>query len=216
MKPKSFFIFIKWGTVLVFVVIFTINASIYAVSKPYIHDKMADLEEARVALIPGAAIFSSGKLSPVFEARVDGAIELYRAGKVSKILVSGDNSTVWYNEVSPVRDYLVREGVPADDIFLDHAGFDTYSTMYRARDIFKVDSVIISTQSFHLPRSVFIARALGLRAEGYSSDSGRVRFKNYIREIFANEKAMVNILLRREPRYLGEPIPIGGRPQEYP
>src|SRR6185295_18531017 len=98
-------------------------------------------------------------------------IELYKAGTVSKILVSGDNSTVSHNEVNPVRDYLLASGIPDRDIFLDHAGFDTYSTMYRARDIFGVASILIATQSFHLPRAVFIARALGVDAYGVDADN---------------------------------------------
>lgn len=208
MKIKNFFIVLIWASAAMLVFIFTVSVSIYAVTKPYIHRNVADLKKAQTALILGAAIFSNGKLSPLYKERVNGAVELYKAGKVSKILVSGDNSTVWYNEVSPVRDYLEREGVPADDIFLDHAGFDTYSTMYRARDIFNVDSVIISTQAFHLRRSVFIARSLGLTAQGFPSGESRVRFKNYFREILANEKAVINLLLKREPKYLGEPIPI--------
>jgi SanA protein len=208
MKIKKFLIFIMWAFGAMLAFIFTVSASIYAVTKPYIHRNVADLKEAQTALILGAAIFSNGKLSPLYEERVNGAVELYKAGKVSKILVSGDNSTVWYNEVSPVRDYLLSEGIPADDIFLDHAGFDTYSTMYRARDIFNVDSVIISTQAFHLPRSVFIARSLGLTAEGFPAGEGRVSSKNYFREMLANEKAVMNLLLKREPKYLGEPIPI--------
>jgi SanA protein len=189
-------------------VIFTINAGFYAAAKPYIKEKIADQNTAQAALIPGAAIFSGGRLSAIFKERVDGAIELYRAGKVSKILVSGDNSTIFYNEVNPVRNYLLQKGIRDADIFLDHAGFDTYSAMYRARDIFKVKSVIISTQAFHLPRSVFIARALGLDAYGYRAGTGRVKIKNYARESLAAEKAFLDLLFHRVPKYLGDPMPI--------
>jgi SanA protein len=201
-------------------VIFAINAGIYSTTKPYIKENMADLDEAQAALIPGAAIFSNGRLSPVFEARADGAIELYKKGLVSKILVSGDNSTVYHNEVNPVRDYLLRKGIPDEDIFLDHAGFDTYSTMYRARKIFQVKSVIISTQSFHLPRSVFLARSFGMKTQGYRADTAPSSFKNnvhnHIREVLADEKAFMNVLLKREPKFLGDQIPITEDGRNYP
>ena len=163
-----------------------------------------------MVLIPGAAVLKNGALSSIFKDRVNTAIELYQAKKVSKILVSGDNSTISHNEVNPVRNYLLEKGVPDEDIFLDHAGFDTYSTMYRARDIFQVSSIIISTQSFHLPRSVFIARMLGINAFGISADVGHILFKNYIREIFANEKAVLELIFHIKPKFLGDVIPITG------
>src|SRR3990167_7056416 len=168
-------------------------------TRAYIYKDVASAPSAEAALIPGAAILADGALSSIFIDRVDTAIALYRAGKVSKILVSGDNSTVAHNEVNPVRNYLINKGIPDEDIFLDHAGFDTYSTMYRARDIFQVSSIIVSTQSFHLPRAVFIARSLGMKAYGVSADAGHILFKNYIREIFANEKVVFNLALNRVP-----------------
>jgi SanA protein len=143
-----------------------INLTIYIASRSYIYTNATDIPNAEVVLIPGAAVFPDGALSFIFLNRVDKAISLYEAKKVSKILVSGDNSTDTHNEVNPVRLYLLSKGVSDQDIFLDHAGFDTYSTMYRARDIFRVSSIIVSTQSFHLPRAVFIARELGIEAIG--------------------------------------------------
>ena len=170
----------------------------------------ASLPRAEVGIIPGAAILPNGLLSPVLKDRVDSAIRLYSEKKIEKILISGDNSTVTYNEVNPVRNYLIVNGVPEEDIFLDHAGFDTYSTMYRAREIFRVKSVIIVTQSFHLPRALFIAHQLGVTAVGYSADHGTYLFKNYVREWFANVKAFVDLAIGREPKYAGDAIPISG------
>ena len=144
------------------------------------------------------------------------AIKLYEAKKVSKILVSGDNSTDSHNEVNPVRLYLISKGIPDEDIFLDHAGFDTYSTMYRARDIFGVSSTLVTTQSFHLPRAIFIARQLGIEAYGVNADVGHMLFRNYVRETLANEKAFLNLILHRKPKYLGEKIPITGDGRNYP
>jgi len=220
MKFKRFLIFAILGvftffTVILFFVFFT-NLIIYFKTQSYIYKNVEEISEAQTVLIPGAAILSSGKLSAIFEDRVDKAIQLYEAKKVSKILVSGDNSTVSYNEVNPVRNYLLMKGVPDMDIFLDHAGFDTYSTMYRARDIFQVSSIIISTQSFHLPRSIFIARSLGIDAYGISADEGNILFRNHIREIIANEKAVLNLIFERQPKYLGDAIPITGDGRNYP
>lgn len=195
--------------VLVFGVIAS-NLYIYAKAKPYMYGSVSEAPVAETALVLGAAVLPSGSLSPIFTNRADMAVSLYRAEKVNKILVSGDNSTVEYNEVNPVRLYLINKGVPEEDIFLDHAGFDTYSSMYRARNIFLVSSVIVSTQSFHLPRSVFIARQLGIDAYGVKADVGRTLLRNYIREIFANEKAILNLVLERQPKFLGAQIPITG------
>jgi SanA protein len=169
-----------------------------------------------VALIPGAAILANGVPSPIFIDRVDTAIELYKAGKVSKILVSGDNSTVSHNEVNPVRLYLLGKGIPDQDIFLDHAGFNTYSSMYRAREIFGVSSMLVATQSFHLPRAVFIARQLGIQAYGVNADTDHILFHNYFREIFADEKAAFDLLFHTKPKYLGDTIPIMGDGRNYP
>ena len=196
------------GAVILLIFIFIANLTIYLATQPYIHESAEDIPPAQTVLIPGAAVLGDGSLSPIFQDRVNMAIELYKAKKVSKILVSGDNSTVSHNEVNPVRDYLLERNIPDGDIFLDHAGFDTYSTMYRARDIFRVSSVIISTQSFHLPRAVFIARALGIKAYGISADRGHVLFKNYLREVFANEKAVFDLIFHTKPKFLGDAIPI--------
>ncbi|OGI65502.1 hypothetical protein A3A95_03145 [Candidatus Nomurabacteria bacterium RIFCSPLOWO2_01_FULL_39_18] len=216
MKFKRYLIFFYWGLGAVLAFIFLTNVVILVSSESRIYENVKDIPEAQTVLIPGAAILPSGKLSTIFEDRVDKAIELYEEKKVSKILVSGDNSTISYNEVSPVRNYLLLKGIPDADIFLDHAGFDTYSTMYRARDIFQVSSIIISTQSFHLPRSVFIARSLGIEVSGIRTDTENVLLKNYVREIFANVKAAMNLMFHREPKYLGDVIPITSDGRNYP
>ena len=203
------------GGILLALIVIT-NAIIYLSTRSYMYAGAKDAPNAQAAVIPGAAVLKNGALSPIFKDRVDAAIGLYRENKVSKILVSGDNSTVSYNEVNPVRNYLLEKGVPDRDIFLDHAGFDTYSTMYRARDIFGIASMLIATQSFHLPRAVFIARNLGITAYGVNADNGASLLRNYIREALANVKAMLNLMLDRKPKYLGEKIPIAGDGRNYP
>jgi len=208
--------FIIAGFELLLILIFTINIVFYVATKPYIYNDAVRAPNAEVALIPGAAVFGDGTLSPIFTDRANMAINLYRMGKVSKILVSGDNSTVSHNEVNPVRLYLLSKNIPDQDIFLDHAGFDTYSSMYRARDIFGVSSMLVATQSFHLPRAVFIARQLGINASGINADVGHILFRNYVREIFSNEKAVFDLIVHTKPKYLGDTIPIAGDGRNYP
>ncbi len=204
------------GLLVLLLFILVTNIVFHLTTKQYIYNAVSDAPSAEVALIPGAAILANGAPAPIFIDRVDIAIELYKKGKVSKILVSGDNSTVSHNEVNPVRLYLLAEGIPDQDIFLDHAGFDTYSSMYRARDIFGVTSLLITSQSFHLPRAIFIARQLGMQAYGVNADAGSILFRNYIREMLANEKAVFDLLYHTKPKYLGDTIPITGDGRNYP
>lgn len=159
-----------------------------------------------VVIVPGAAILRSGALSAVFLDRANAAAALYRAGTVRKILVSGDNSTLEHNEVDPARKYLLSQGIPEADIYLDHAGFDTYSTMYRAREIFGVTSAVVATQSFHLPRALFIARSLGIDAVGYRADNVHLLARNEVRESLARVKAVVEVVIHRSPKFLGDRI----------
>ena len=214
MRRILFFTVLCFGLLVVFILV--TNIIFYVGTRVYIYNDATKAPDAEVALIPGAAVLEDGALSPIFIDRVDMAIKLYEAKKVSKILVSGDNSTVIHNEVNPVRLYLISKGVPDQDIFLDHAGFDTYSTMYRARDIFGVSSVLITTQSFHLPRAVFIARQLGIKAYGLNADVGHILFRNYVREMLADEKAVLDLMFNRKPKYLGDKIPIIGDGRNYP
>ena len=213
---KQAFRFGMYGVVTLIGFILLVYVVIYLTTKAYIYNSVNDVPATVVALVPGAALAKGGALSSIFVARVEGAVALYTAKKVSKILVSGDNSTISHNEVDPARDYLIAHGVPAEDIFLDYAGFDTYSSMYRARDIFGVTTMIVVTQSFHLPRAVFIARHLGIEAYGLRTDIPNLSPANYVREIFANEKAVLELLLGRSPKFLGESIPITGDGRNYP
>lgn len=214
MKRIFFFVVCGFGLLLIFIL--ATNIVFYTATKAHIYVDVVEAPNAEVVLIPGASVSSDGVLSSIFLDRVNKAIAVYEAGKVSKILVSGDNSTVSHNEVNPVRLYLISKGIPDEDIFLDHAGFDTYSTMYRARDIFGVRSLLVTTQSFHLPRSVFIARRLGMEAYGMNADIGQILLRNNIREVFANEKAVLDLLFNRKPKFLGEKIPITGDGRSYP
>lgn len=181
-------------------------------TEAYIFDTVEVAPTSSVAMVLGASVVR-GKPSPVLRERALGALALYRAGKVEKILVSGDDSVEGFDEVSPVRRLLQEEGVPDEDIFLDHAGFDTYSSMYRAREVFAVSDLIIVTQAFHLPRAVYLAHSLGLKATGLAVTE-RVSIENQIREWGASVKAMIDLTITRAPKYLGEQFPITGDGQE--
>lgn len=173
----------------------------------YIYELPAEVPHADAILILGASVIH-GDPSPILAQRADTAVALYRAGAAKRILVSGDNGENNYDEVTPVMTYLVAHGVPQKDIFLDHAGFDTYSSMYRARYVFGARTLLIATQDFHLPRAVFIAQMQGLKARGVTADGGRLT--DYLREIPATWKAIIDIIWGRQPKYLGAPIPLAG------
>lgn len=209
----------KWvgaAILLVILAVVCINLYVRMFSAPLIFSDSNEVPNARVALILGAAVYDSGELTPVLRDRAVTAVDLYKAGKVSKILVSGDNSRLDHNEVVPVSKFLIREGVREEDIFLDYAGFDTYDSMYRAREIFHVQSVIVITQDFHLPRAVYLARKMGLSAFGLSADRRGYWRRNQVREYFATVKAFGNVLLDSKPTYLGDAVPIGSKRGNVP
>ena len=210
MKKVFRFIAIVFGAVLLIIILTSVIIKLK--TAPYIYRDLKQAPKAQVAVILGAAILKNNNLSPILRERADRAVELYQVGKVEKILVTGDNSTLAHNEVNPVRLYLLENNIPNQDIFLDYAGFDTYSSMYRARDIFLADSMMVVSQSFHLPRALFIARALGLNAYGLEADQGESHYllKNYVREMLANVKAVFDVVSQREPKYLGDEIPLTG------
>ncbi|MDR0930173.1 MAG: YdcF family protein [Clostridiales bacterium] len=168
--------------------------------------------QADCILVLGAGIVD-GKPTAALEDRLINAHQLYVAGKSNYILVSGDNHSYNYDETAAMKEYLVNLGIPAEIIIQDHAGFNTYDSMYRARDIFKVNSVLICTNSFHISRSLYIARRLGLEAYGYPTPDKEVYNMPplYKRERLAKIKAFLDVeILHRKPKFLGEELPING------
>lgn len=168
---------------------------------------------APVAIVLGARVFPSGAPSAILADRLETAVALYESGRVQKLLLSGDHGHSSYDEANAMLEYVRAHGVPEEDIFTDHAGFSTYDTMYRARDVFLVAEALVVTQRFHLDRAVYTARALGIEAVGVAADlrpyPGEPRFRT--REWFARVKAVFQLhVTRPEPRYLGPVIPIDG------
>lgn len=165
-----------------------------------------------VVTILGARIYPTSTLSMMLKDRVDTALQLYHLGKVEKILVSGDHGRKDYDEVNAIKNYLLEQHIPQEKIFLDHAGFDTYDSFYRARDIFGVTSTIVITQQFHLPRAIYLGNNLGIQTYGIPADKHTYpkAIYNALRESLARLKAFINITLHSQPKFLGEKIPITG------
>lgn len=200
-------------TLLALCVIFTaINVFIVRSTRSLIFQDSNDLENAQVALILGAKVFPNGNVSDILKDRLLSGLELYELGLVEKILVSGDNGQEEYDEVNAMKDFLIEKGVAPEDIFMDHAGFDTYDSLYRAKAIFGVESAILVTQAFHLPRALYIGRALDIEVSGFVADKqdyfGIEKTKQ--REAAARIKAFLNVTFHSKPKYLGEEISITG------
>jgi len=168
---------------------------------------------AQIALVLGALVYDDGRPSPMLRDRIKTAAELYKAGKVQRVLASGDHGRTSYDEVNVMRRELIRAGVPARDVFTDHAGFDTWDSVVRARKVFQVRSALIVSQKFHLARATWLAERAGLRAHGVAADVGGYGGQSRngaIREVIARTKAAADIVTGADPRFLGDPIPITG------
>lgn len=173
------------------------------------------LPSAHTVIILGASVYSDGTLSPILQDRVDTGFKLYRNGKAKRFLLSGDNRSEDYDEVNAMRHYLIDRGVPDAHIYIDPAGIDTYDSMYRSNAIFEVPSAIVVTQQFHLPRTLFIAKNLGLGYHGYAAESNKYKTEDHLkrREKLANFKALYELVSDQIPTALGEKIPVSGNKQ---
>ena len=167
---------------------------------------------ADCVLVLGAGLLPDGSPSLMLGERIRTGVELYHAGAAPKLLMSGDHGTVEHDEVNAMKDAAMAMGVPSEDVFMDHAGFSTYDSFYRAGAVFGVKKAAIVTQAYHLPRALWIAKALGLEAVGVACDTQRYAGQTYrdIREILARDKDFFQCILKPLPRYLGEAIPIIG------
>jgi SanA protein len=186
-----------------------IITSIYAVFKTY---SVEDTPVDRVAIVFGAGLRRDGTPTAILRDRVDTAAQLYFAGKVEKLLLSGDNRVVDYNEPESMRQYARSLGVPEEALVLDYAGRRTYDTCYRAKAIFGVQSAILITQKFHLSRALFTCNVLGVKAVGVEANNyyylKRSRLYWNVREQFATVGAFWDVYVKRPLPVLGEPEPI--------
>lgn len=181
-------------------------------AEPFLSADATTLQPAYTGLVLGARVAPGGTPSYVLAARLESALELYRLGKIRRLLLSGDHGHRNYDEVNNMKRFLTGRGVPERDIFLDHAGFDTYNSIVRARDVFQVSSVIIITQGFHLRRAVYIAQKKGLNVQGFIAPMPDVEARRFqsAREVLANVKAVMEVLINRRPHFAGPVIPITG------
>lgn len=163
-------------------------------------------------LVLGASVKADGTPSAMLRDRLETAIALYYSGVASKLLLSGDNGQTVYNEVESMKKYAVKAGVPEGDIFLDHAGFSTYESIYRAQYIFQVDSMVVVTQEYHLYRTLYGCKKMGIDALGVSAaqDTYSGQELREVREILARDKDCVKWIFKPEPTFLGDAIPISG------
>lgn len=181
-------------------------------------DRMISPEEAVLLnqvdciLILGAGVTENGTPTNMLEDRLSQGIELYELGVSDRILMSGDHGRLDYDEVNVMKQFAMAAGVSSAHIFMDHAGFSTYESIYRARDIFEADKIIIVTQDYHLYRALYIAEKLGLDAYGVASNPRQYHGQNLrdIREVLARIKDFFNCMIQPEPTFLGDSIPVNG------
>lgn len=173
---------------------------------------LSTVRPAQAAIVFGAFVYPNGTPCLVLQDRLEMGLQLYRKGIVEKLLLTGDHGRANYDEVNAMRVYLENRGIPREALYCDHAGFDTYDSLYRARHIFEAKSLVLVTQSFHLNRALYIAKALDIRCEGVASDQRAIPEIRSLktRELLANFKALQDVLTERESKYLGPPVPLSG------
>lgn len=199
--------------ILLIIILLSINFYVKTSTKKQIigENEYLNLQDVECILVLGAGIWGD-KPSPMLEDRLLEAIKLYEKGVAPKILVSGDHSREDYDEVNIMKNFLIQKGIPSENIFMDHAGFSSYESIYRAIKIFGVKKAILVTQKYHLYRALYIANKLGLEAYGVGSDPRRYVGESYreLREIFARNKDFIKSIFKPKPTYLGDTISLNG------
>lgn len=208
-------VFIAFLIIIIIFITAVIGVNLYVVlsSKNHIivSSNIEEIENIDCIVVLGAGIWGD-EPSPMLKDRLDVAIDLYKKGVAPKIIMSGDHGKENYDEVNIMKSYAINAGIPSEDIFMDHAGFSTYETIYRTKEIFKAKKIIIVTQKYHLYRGLYISKKLDIEAYGVGADprkySGQV-FRE-IREILARDKDFVKCIFKPTPTYLGDSIPVSG------
>lgn len=212
-RIKRFFIILISAAVLLATAVFVPNFIVIKKSESNIVtlEAAAELSDVDCAVILGAGV-REGKPTPMLRDRLLVGIDLYKSGAVKKLIMSGDHGSADYDEVNIMKSFAVENGIPDEDIFMDHAGFSTYETIYRAREIFEADNIIIVSQKYHLYRALYIAEKLGIKSVGVSADldTYRGQTKRDLREILARDKDFFKCIFKPKPTYLGDKIPVSG------
>ena len=175
-------------------------------------EETAELKDVDCIVVLGCQVKDNGKPSDMLADRLRRGIELYNQGVAPKIIMSGDHGQKEYDEVNTMKQVAVDAGIPSNDIFMDHAGFSTYETLYRAKEIFEADKIVVVTQEYHLYRTLYIAEKLGIEAYGVNADYHTYwgQSNREAREILARCKDFVKTIFKPEPTYLGDAIPVSG------
>lgn len=198
---------------IVFIALLGINFFVIAKTKNKIltEEQAKELEDVDCILVLGAGIWGENP-SPMLEDRLLQGIALYQDGVSNKIIMSGDHGKENYDEVNVMKRFAIERDVKSEDIFMDHAGFSTYDSMYRAKDVFEAKKILIVTQKYHMYRAIYVAEQLGLEAYGVNSDPQTYAGQNMrdLREILARDKDWFKCIIKPEPTYLGETIPVSG------
>ena len=173
-------------------------------------EEAANLEDVDCILVLGCFVKDDGRPSDMLHDRLTRGIELYDLGAAPKLLMSGDHGREEYDEVAAMKQFAIDAGIPSGDVFMDHAGFSTYESIYRAKEIFQANKILIVTQEYHLYRALYIANQLGVEAYGVSSDYHTYvgQFMRDFREMLARVKDCATCIFKPEPTYLGDAIPI--------
>lgn len=207
---------IKYALIILIIgilIILSINLYVILSTKQQIitNNDYSNLKDIDCIIVLGAGIWED-KPSPMLEDRLLQGIDLYKNNVSNKIIMSGDHSKEDYDEVNVMKNYAIEKGVPSENIFMDHAGFSTYESIYRAKEIFGAKKVVIVTQKYHLYRALYIANMLGLDAYGVNSDPREYVGATYrkLREILARNKDFVKCIFKPEPTYLGDTISVSG------
>lgn len=199
--------------IILIIIIFAINFYVKTSTEKQIitNKNSSNLKDIDCIIVLGAGIWGD-KPSPMLEDRLLEAISLYKNGVSQKIIMSGDHGRKEYDEVNTMKNFAIEKGVPSEDIFMDHAGFSSYDSVYRAKEIFKAEKVIIVTQKYHLYRALYIANQLGIEAYGVGADPRKYVGATYreFREILARNKDCIKCIFKPSPKYLGDSIPVSG------
>lgn len=194
------------------IAVFGINQYVKIVANKNIIQEVENANKSDAILVLGCQVMEDGSLSLMLKDRLDKAVELYKQGSAEKIIVSGDHGREEYDEVNAMKNYLIENEIPSENIFMDHAGFSTYESLYRAGYIFKVEKLTVVTQEYHLYRAVYIGNKLGIETYGVPAEKTLYygQTSREIREILARDKDFVKCIFKSKPTYLGESIPVSG------
>ncbi|MBO9585862.1 MAG: YdcF family protein [Flavobacterium sp.] len=208
---KKYFKIALYLTIIGLIAIISVNYYVKSSTKTKIYYSAKKFPKNDVGIIFGAGI-NGNQPSKYLKDRLDAGIMLWKAKRINKILLSGDNGRDEYDELTVMKNYCYNHGVDTTKIFIDYAGFDTYSTMYRAKHIFKIKRATLISQKYHLNRAIYIGNQLGVKSVGYSANQGEYLGYKYVtfRECLSTFKSFLDVLRNREPHFLGGEINING------